>query len=111
MSDPHAAPDVMGKDQEDPDAGSTWTWFLAGGVIFVAIAIAVAALYYDMTDRRIQSVQVATEVSDVEALRAGQRERLTGDARRELRQDTPEGAIVIPIDAAMDLTLEDLSGR
>jgi len=110
MSDPHAAPDVAEKDQEDPDAGSTWTWFLAGSVIVIALAIGVAALYYDMVDRRVGEIQVVAPVSDVEILKAGQQERLTGPARRELRADSPEGAIVIPIEAAMELTLEEQAG-
>lgn len=110
MSTSHGELDRPEDEHEDPDAGTTWTAFLAGSVICVAIAIGVAALYYDMTDKRLGEVQVAVPVEAVELLKAEQRERLNGSARRELRSDTPDGAIVIPIDAAMDLMLEDVAG-
>jgi hypothetical protein len=110
MSTSHGELDRPADEHEDPDPGTTWTSFLAGSVIFVAICIGVAALYYDMSGNLLNRVQVEVPVESVELLKAEQQERLSGEARRELRSDTPEGAIVIPIDAAIDLTIEDLAG-
>ena len=106
MSDPHAAHDP-GLDQEDPDAGSTWTWFIAGSVIFAAIAIGVAALYYDMSARLVDEVRTSAPISGVERLDQEQQARLTAPARRELRADSPDGAIVIPVADAARLMLEE----
>lgn len=106
MSDPHAAHDP-GLDQEDPDAGSTWTWFIAGSVIFAALAIGVAALYYDMSARHVDEIRTSAPISGVERLDQEQQARLSAPARREYRADSPEGAIVIPVDDAMRLVLEE----
>ena len=106
MSDPHAAHDP-GLDQEDPDADSTWTWFIAGSVIFAAIGIGVAALYYDMSARYVDEVRISAPISGVERLDQEQQTRLTAPARRELRADSPEGAVVIPVADAARLMLED----
>jgi|GEM_PF-3056382 len=108
MSDVHDTRELAVRDEEDPDPGSTWTWFLAGSVIFVALVIGVAALYYDMAAKRIDEVQTATPLTEVEQLDAEQRARLEG-YRQELRADSPEGAIVIPVDRAMELVLEDMT--
>jgi hypothetical protein len=106
MSDPHAAHDP-GLDQEDPDAGSTWTWFIAGSVIFAALAIGVAALYYDMSARHVDEIRTSAPISTVERLDQEQEARLTSPARRERRADSPDGAIVIPVADAARLMLEE----
>ncbi len=108
MSDVHDTRELAVRDEEDPDAGSTWTWFLAGSVIFVALVIGVAALYYDMASKRIDEVQTSVPLSSVERLDAEQQARLEG-FRQELRADSPEGAIVIPVERAMELVIEDLN--
>lgn len=93
---------------EDPLAGPTWTWFIAGSVACLAIAIGVAALLYDMQEDLANEFEATSEVAALEDYREEQHARLNDPARRELRADHPdEPALVIPIEDAMRLIVEE----
>ncbi|MBX3374013.1 MAG: hypothetical protein KF817_09265 [Phycisphaeraceae bacterium] len=100
-------------DHEDPLAGPTWTVGIAGILLLAALVLGGTALTYQVRGREQARVQVAPAVAAVEALRAEQRGRLAGPARRELRDDSESGepALVIPIDAAIDLVVRDAAGQ
>ena len=97
-------------DMEDPLAAPTWVVGIVGGVIFVACVLGVAGLLYDLLDARQQTVVLdATRGRPVDRLNEAQLARLDEPARRELRIDSPDasGSIVIPIEDAMRIVIEE----
>ncbi len=92
-------------DHEDPLAGPTWTIGIVGMVLLAVTVLAVAAVFYDVdiAEREIK-IEIAP-TSAFEQLAAEQRLRLAG-MRRERRADGEE-AVVIPIDLAMELIVQE----
>ncbi len=102
-------------DHEDPLTGPSWYVGLVGGLILVVTLLGLTALYYNEKTSETQSPEkfVAKIPAELEELRAGQKKRLTSPAHREVRDEAGEQitALVIPIDDAMQLVLEELSAR
>jgi len=97
-------------DHEDPLAGPTWTLGLIGVIIFVVCVLGVAAIFYDR-DRIEENAKVLEQPTlELEELNARQVARLGGDVRIEKR--TPdEESLVIPLDQAMKLVVEEARRR
>ena len=104
-------------DYEDPKAGPTWTIGLASIAILAVSVLVVTTLTYRELDGEEQTKVLDQRVNSgpevLEALKAEQQARLAAAAHRELRVENPEGeeSLVIPIDQAMDLLLEEARGR
>ena len=95
-------------DHEDPLAGPTWTIGIVGIVLLAVTVLAVSAVYYDIDAAEREAKIEIAQTSDFERLAAEQRVRLTG-MRRERRADG-EDAVVIPIDLAMELVVQEAGG-
>jgi hypothetical protein len=103
-------------DHEDPVAGPTWTVSIVGAVLFVVSVLGVAALYYNVVSEEEVAKRYedppADEtrqkpLTDLQQLDREQLARLDGPVRIERRVEVPEGALVIPIDQAMELIIEE----
>ena len=103
------------RDHEDPLTGPSLYVGLVGGLILVVMLLGLTALYYNEKTSETQSSKkfVATIPAELEKLRADQKKRLTSPAHREVRDEAGEQitALVIPIEDAMQLVLEELSAR
>jgi len=100
------------KRHEDPAAGPTWVIGLIGVVLFVAIALAIAALLFRVVSAEFEQKVAAEPPRELLQLRARQAARLTDPPRWELRPDSPEGgrSLVIPIEQAMAAFVEETAG-
>ncbi|MFK7960450.1 MAG: hypothetical protein AB8G96_07985 [Phycisphaerales bacterium] len=110
--DPDAPVSMVGNAAfEDPMPGPMWTWGIAGSLVCIALAIAVASLLYEMVDRRDSEAFYSQPIEVVEAMKEAQNARLHGEVRQERRDDMGEGtALVIPIDMAIDAMVEEYAG-
>ena len=93
-------------DHEDPLAGPTWTIALILVVLMAVSLLGVAALYYDAVDAERAVKVLDLPVYDVELARVTQEARLQGPVRLERRIEG-EDSLVIPLDQAMDLVVEE----
>lgn len=94
-------------DHEDPVAGPTWTVSIVGAVLFVASVLGVAALYYDvLAEEEVVKVYEPAE-AEIAELQKQQLARLEGPIRNEIRLGAEGGALVIPIEQAMELIVEE----
>ena len=96
-------------DHEDPVAGPTWTVAVVGVALPIVSVLGTAALYYDVRDREFETKVEGPKTVQLEKLNAMQTARLTGEIRMEQRLEAPEGALVIPIDKAMEIVVAEMS--
>jgi hypothetical protein len=94
-------------DHEDPLAGPTWTVGIAGSALLAVSVLVVAAIFYDARTTELEVKVLDQPTIDLDALRMAQAERLAGPIRIE-RRSADEESLVIPIDRAMDLIVEEM---
>ena len=93
------------QDHEDPVAGPTWTISLIGIALLAASVLGVTALFYDVVDQERETKVLDLPVHDLEVMRREQSARLEGPVRIE-RRIAEEDSLVIPLDQAMELVVE-----
>lgn len=102
---------------DDPEAGSTWFFSLAGTIIFVAIVLALCVLYFTVNAKHESAVAVNVPVAELETARSAQKAKLATPG--EWVEETPgekAGEVVqtkrqrITIEDAMRLVGAELSG-
>lgn len=103
-------------DHDDPAAAPTWTIGIVSVVLLAATTLFVAALFYFVYQGELEEKYIQPTSIELDMLNAEQRARLAGEPRIELRPENADAeqpeSIVIPIDQAMDLIVEEgLSGR
>lgn len=97
-------------DHEDPTPGSTWLVGIVFTVIFAIIVLALTALTYNVDREEIQRKVVDVEPLERQQLRVAQEEKLHGEPRwvEQIENDQVVRALVIPIDQAMDLVVQEM---
>jgi hypothetical protein len=98
-------------DHDDPAAAPTWTIGIVSTILFVATVLFVAALYFFVYNAEVDEKYIQQSYDDLEQLYSEQQDRLTAGPHIELRPENAETeqprSIVIPIDRAMDLVIEE----
>ena len=98
-------------DHEDPVAGLTWFLGLIGVLLMVVTVLGLTALYYTVKAQEVEVQFIGPERLEVIELRARQEELLQGPPRRVVREELGETveALVIPLDQAMQLVVEEVN--
>jgi hypothetical protein len=98
-------------DHDDPAAAPTWTIGIVSVILLVATVLFVAALFFFVYNAEVEEKYIRQTYQDLEQLIEEQREQLSVGPRVELRPENAETdeprSIVIPIDRAMDLIIEE----
>ncbi len=102
---------------DDPEAGSTWFFSLAGTIIFVAIVLVLCVLYFQVSKSYQNQVAVNVPVAALEEARTSQKAKLVSPG--PWVEETPgekAGEVIrverqrIAIDEAMRIVGTELSG-
>lgn len=97
-------------DHEDPLAGPTWTLGIIGIAMLAVSVLGVAAIFYDRSRVEDDVKVLAKPTVQLEDLRNQQLARLGGEVRIEKRS-ADEESLVIPLEQAMTLVVEDAQRR
>ena len=92
-------------DHEDPLAGPTWTIGIIGVILLAVTLLGLAALFYSTADGEIDEKVLSVAGGTLDEMEAEQEARLTG-VRLEKRVEG-EDSLVIPIERAMELLVEE----
>lgn len=94
-------------DHEDPLPGPSWMVGILGTILLVVIVLGLTALFYDANNRIIDEVVITAVPQELLDLKALQQERLD---KAHLDIFDEEIALVIPIEQAMELVVEEFGG-
>lgn len=94
-------------DHEDPLPGPSWMVGILGTILLVVIVLGLTALFYDANNRIINEVVITAVPQELLDLKALQQERLD---KAHLDIFDEEIALVIPIEQAMELVVEEFGG-
>ncbi|MFO0828055.1 MAG: hypothetical protein U0572_07880 [Phycisphaerales bacterium] len=108
-----ASPDTLVEPMDDPEPGSTWFVSLAGTILFVALVLAIAVVYFRADNSLVTERVVDARMRALDDMKAQQRQLLSDyQAYQETATDgKPVERIRIPIDRAMELMAAQLAGK
>lgn len=97
----------QGGDFGDPEAGSTWIWSLGGAIVFTALVLAIAVVYFQAEQREFDAKVVDEPSAEYQALKAKQLANISDFGSYTVAD--PSGAeqrrLRIPVKAAMEVVI------
>ncbi len=97
----------MHKDGGDPSTFWTAVIGLVGCILIFVIVVAVQAVFYNQERDEQYRKTILPQLGEVAGLKAGQQEKLHSYAWK----NRDEGTVVIPIERAMDLIVQEHRGQ